>query len=103
MKVEGGTLRILDQNGAVRVLSPQQVTIRRENKNFAVAADSQGNDMRVGDAMKELDGEVGYGHDLADSSIAKERSSTFSDPSSSSCSTGRLRRTMVYSWLELKH
>ena len=51
-------LRILDQNGAVRVLGPSQITPRRENKNFAVASDSQGNDMRVGDAMKETEGEV---------------------------------------------
>jgi transcription elongation factor SPT5 len=51
-------LRVLDQNGTVRVVSPQQVTLRRENKNFAVAPDSQGNDMRVGDAMKEVEGEV---------------------------------------------
>ena len=58
MKVEGGVLRVLDQNGAVRVVSPQQVNIRRENKEYAVAADSQGNDMKVGDAMKEVEGEV---------------------------------------------
>jgi len=58
IKVEGGTLRVLDQNGTSRVVSPQQVTLRRENKNFAVASDSQDNDMRVGDAMKEADGEV---------------------------------------------
>lgn len=51
-------LRILDQNGAVRLLTPQQVTPRRENKNFAVASDAQGNDMKVGDAMKETEGEV---------------------------------------------
>jgi transcription elongation factor SPT5 len=60
MKVEGGTLRVLDQNGAVRIVSPQQVSLRRENKRFAVASDSQGADMRVGDAMKEVDGEVHY-------------------------------------------
>ena len=61
IKVEGATLRVLDQNGTTRVVSPQQVTLRRENKNFAVASDSQGNDMRVGDAMKETDGEVSVG------------------------------------------
>lgn len=33
------------------------MTARRDNKNFAVATDSQGNEMRVGDAMKEVAGE----------------------------------------------
>ncbi len=40
------------------MVSPSQVTPRRENKDFAVATDSQGHDMRVGDQMKEVDGEV---------------------------------------------
>ena len=58
-KINGGKLRVLDQNGTMRSVFTQQVTMRRENKNFAVASDSQGNDVRVGDAMKEMDGEVG--------------------------------------------
>jgi transcription elongation factor SPT5 len=48
----------MDQNGAVRVVTPSEVTARRDNKNFAVAQDSNGNDMKVGDAMKEVGGEV---------------------------------------------
>lgn len=59
-KVEGGLLRILDQNGAAKSVSPEQVSIRRDNKRFAVATDSQGNDMKVGDNMKETDGEVRF-------------------------------------------
>lgn len=59
MKIEGALLRILDQNGGVRLVSPNQVTARRENKNYAVATDSQGSEMRVGDLMKEVEGEVG--------------------------------------------
>jgi transcription elongation factor SPT5 len=51
-------LRIMDQNGAVRVVTPQEVTARRDNKNFAVAQDSNGNEMKIGDAMKEVSGEV---------------------------------------------
>ena len=57
-KIEGDVLRVLDQNGTVRTVIPQQVTLRRENKEFAVATDSQNNEMRVGDAMKETEGEV---------------------------------------------
>jgi transcription elongation factor SPT5 len=58
VKIEGALLRILDQNGGVRVISPSQVTPRRENKNFVTATDAQGNDMKVGDQMKEVEGEV---------------------------------------------
>ncbi|WWC65232.1 transcription elongation factor SPT5 [Kwoniella dejecticola CBS 10117] len=56
-KVEGSLLRVLDQNGAARSVTPDQVTLRRDNKRFAVATDSQGNDMKVGDNMKETEGE----------------------------------------------
>ena len=51
-------LRVLDQNGASRVISPSQVQPRRENKAFSVAEDADGHDMKVGDAMKERAGEV---------------------------------------------
>ncbi|ORY31230.1 hypothetical protein BCR39DRAFT_465969 [Naematelia encephala] len=57
IRMEGAILHVIDQNGAVRVVTPQQVTPRRENRLFAVATDSQGNDMKVGDAMKETSGE----------------------------------------------
>ncbi|WRT70749.1 uncharacterized protein IL334_007748 [Kwoniella shivajii] len=60
-KVEGALLRVLDQNGAARSVTPDQVTIRRDNKRFAVATDSQGNDMKVGDNMKETEGESRQG------------------------------------------
>lgn len=58
VKIEGSMLRVIDQNGGVRLVSPQQVSIRRESRDFAVATDSQGNDMKAGDAMREVDGEV---------------------------------------------
>lgn len=51
-------LRIMDQNGTVKIVSPTEVQTRRDNKNFAVAPDSNGNDMKIGDAMKETAGEV---------------------------------------------
>ncbi|WWC92361.1 uncharacterized protein L201_007318 [Kwoniella dendrophila CBS 6074] len=60
-KVEGALLRVLDQNGAARSVTPDQVTLRRDNKRFAVATDSQGNDMKVGDNMKETEGENRHG------------------------------------------
>ncbi|WWC98489.1 transcription elongation factor SPT5 [Kwoniella sp. B9012] len=56
-KIEGALLRVLDQNGAARSVTPDQVTLRRDNKRLAVATDSQGNDMKVGDNMKETEGE----------------------------------------------
>jgi transcription elongation factor SPT5 len=49
---------VLDQNGTIRVVATTQVTLRRDNAKFATASDSTGFDMRVGDAMKEVDGEV---------------------------------------------
>jgi transcription elongation factor SPT5 len=57
IKIEGALLRILDQNGISRMVSPNQVTARREAKNYAVGSDSQGNEFRVGDFMKETSGE----------------------------------------------
>lgn len=57
IKIEGPLLRILDQNGIARMVSPNQVTARRESKNFAVATDSQSHEVRVGDFMKETTGE----------------------------------------------
>jgi transcription elongation factor SPT5 len=39
------------------MVSPNQVTARRESKNYAVGSDSQGNEFRVGDFMKESAGE----------------------------------------------
>ena len=48
----------MDQNGLVKVVSPSEVQPRRDNKNFAVATDSNGLEMKVGDAMKETFGEV---------------------------------------------
>jgi transcription elongation factor SPT5 len=56
-KIEGKNLRIVDQNGLGRVVGTNEVTLRRDNARFAVATDSAGNEMKVGDAMKEVDGE----------------------------------------------
>lgn len=84
-KVDGALLRVIDQNGGVRQVSPQQISLRRENKDFAVATDSQGNDMKVGDAMREIDGEVSRDvNDVSDirlmcTSNVEAKSSTSSD------------------------
>lgn len=56
-KIEGKSLRIVDQNGLGRVVGTNEVTLRRDNARFAVATDSAGNEMKVGDAMKEVEGE----------------------------------------------
>ncbi|WVO17410.1 transcription elongation factor SPT5 [Cryptococcus depauperatus] len=60
-KVEGGLLKVLDQNGTPKSVSPEQISLRRDNKRYAVASDSQGNDMKVGDSMKETEGEMRQG------------------------------------------
>lgn len=61
VKIEGRSLRVLDQNGIARTVSSNEVSLRRDNARYAVATDSAGQDMKVGDAMKEVDGEYRRG------------------------------------------
>jgi transcription elongation factor SPT5 len=60
-KTERDSFRVLDQNGQVRVVHPHQITTRRDSHR-AVATDSQGHEIRPGDNMKEVEGEVSNYH-----------------------------------------
>lgn len=57
-KTERDSFRVLDQNGQVRLVQPHQISMRRDS-NRAIASDSEGHELRVGDNVKETDGEVG--------------------------------------------
>lgn len=57
-KTERDSFRVLDQNGQVRLVQPHQITMRRDS-NRAIAVDSEGHELRIGDNVKEVDGEVG--------------------------------------------
>jgi transcription elongation factor len=56
-KTERDSFRVLDQNGQVRLVQPHQISMRRDS-NRAIATDAEGHELRVGDNMKENDGEV---------------------------------------------
>src|SRR6266404_6177112 len=56
-KTERDSFRVLDQNGQVRLVQPHQISMRRDS-NRAIATDAEGYELRVGDNMKENDGEV---------------------------------------------
>ncbi|KAF8524357.1 transcription elongation factor Spt5 [Hysterangium stoloniferum] len=55
-KTERDTFRVLDQNGQVRVVHPHQITMGRDSRR-AIATDSSGHELRIGDNVKEIDGE----------------------------------------------
>lgn len=56
-KTERDSFRVLDQNGEVRVVKPHQISMRRDS-NRAIATDAEGHELRVGDNVKEREGEV---------------------------------------------
>ena len=56
-RVERDSFRVLDQNGQVRLVQPHQITMRRDNRRV-VSTDANGHELRVGDNVKETDGEV---------------------------------------------
>jgi len=56
-KTERDSFRVLDQNGQVRLVQPHQISMRRDSSR-AIAADSEGHEIRPNDNMKEVDGEV---------------------------------------------
>ncbi|KAI8989014.1 transcription elongation factor Spt5 [Trametes punicea] len=55
-KTERDSFRVLDQNGQVRLVQPHQITMRRDS-NRAIAMDAEGHELRIGDNVKEVDGE----------------------------------------------
>ncbi|KAH8829241.1 transcription elongation factor SPT5 [Flagelloscypha sp. PMI_526] len=60
-KTERDSFRVLDQNGGVRLVQPQQISMRRDSRR-AIANDASGHEIRTGDDMKETDGESRRGH-----------------------------------------
>jgi len=56
-RVERDSFRVLDQNGQVRLVQPHQITMRKDNRRV-ISTDANGHELRVGDNVKETDGEV---------------------------------------------
>ncbi|KAJ1913866.1 transcription elongation factor spt5 [Mycoemilia scoparia] len=56
IKIENDSLKILDQNGDVRRMKPDQITPMRNNSRRNVAIDSQGNTVTTGDKIREVGG-----------------------------------------------
>jgi transcription elongation factor len=94
-KTERDSFRVLDQNGQVRLVQPHQISMRRDS-NRAIATDAEGYELRVGDNMKENDGEVrkislcynASTHICLDR-VVKVAFFTFTNPSSHSCTIVR--------------
>lgn len=55
-KIERETFRVLDQMGNVLTVRPHQISMKRDTMR-AVALDNEGSEFRVGDKMKEVEGE----------------------------------------------
>ncbi|KAL7269592.1 transcription elongation factor spt5 [Rhizina undulata] len=60
VKVDRESLRVLDQNGNVRVIVPSQVSTKISSRH-GVATDRNGSEIRVGDTVKETGGETRTG------------------------------------------
>lgn len=63
IQTEHNSLRVLDQNGAVRLVDACQISMRRDNR-LIVAVDSEGHQIRINDNMKETRGELREGRVL---------------------------------------
>ena len=59
-KVERESFRVIDQNGKSRTIMPSQISMKMQNK-FSVATDRDGSEVRVGDTVKEMDGDSRQG------------------------------------------
>ncbi|CAG7851799.1 Transcription elongation factor SPT5 AltName: Full=Chromatin elongation factor SPT5 [Serendipita indica DSM 11827] len=55
-RTERDSFRVLDQHGQTRLVQPHQITMRKDSRR-AVSTDAEGNELRVGDNVKEVDGE----------------------------------------------
>ena len=103
-KTERDSFRVLDQNGQVRLVQPHQITMRRDS-NRAIAMDSEGHELRIGDNVKEIDGEVrpffNCNTSFANPSNrdAKGEFYTRTSRSSPSCTTATSLKTVAFSLL----
>lgn len=62
-KTEHNQFKVIDQNGLVRTVGPRQISMRRDSRR-AVATDSENHDIRIGDMVKEIEGEQRKGQVL---------------------------------------
>jgi transcription elongation factor SPT5 len=56
-RTERDSFRVLDQFGQTRLVQPHQITMRRDSRRV-ISTDAEGNELRSGDNVKEVDGEV---------------------------------------------
>lgn len=63
IQTEHNSLRVLDQNGFLRLVDACQISMRRETRRL-VAIDSEGHEIRINDNMKEIQGEFREGRVL---------------------------------------
>lgn len=61
IKVDREALRVLDQNGNTRPVLQSQIADKITNRRNAVATDRNGQEIRVGDTVKEIAGETRTG------------------------------------------
>ncbi|KAK5162953.1 transcription elongation factor spt5 [Saxophila tyrrhenica] len=64
IKVDRESLRVLDQNGSIRSMLPSAISNKLERRRNAVATDSNGNEMKIDDTIKEFGGEQRQGRVL---------------------------------------
>jgi len=64
VKVDKDSLRVLDQNGQVRVLQPENISNKLNRRREAVATDREGAEIHVDDVVKEWMGAQRQGHVL---------------------------------------
>ncbi|TAQ91139.1 hypothetical protein B7494_g499 [Chlorociboria aeruginascens] len=57
VKVDRESLVVLDQNSQTRSVMPSQISNKIDKRNFAVATDKNGSEIRVDDVVKEAGGE----------------------------------------------
>ena len=60
IKLERDAYQIMDQAGSVRTIFPRQISMKIENKK-TIATDRDGFELRVGDKVKEIEGELRQG------------------------------------------
>ena len=60
IKVEREAFQVLDQNGTVRTVLPRQISMKIENRK-SIATDRDGFEIRIGDTVKETQGELRQG------------------------------------------
>ena len=60
IKIEREAFQVLDQNGSNRTVLPRQISMKIENRK-SIATDRDGFEIRIGDTVKEVHGELRQG------------------------------------------